>query len=340
MSKENTAWFKEAKYGVFLHYLAATHYQIMKGKKLPDAAEWNRRVEAVDVEALARSIADTGAGYALITVGQSIPHHCSPNAVYQGLTGRTEKYCSERDLIADLAAAMEKQGIRLMVYYHGIPPSHDPDTVKAMNAEVFLEAHKKWMEYVLKREDPTKDPIVSTVAEKLGEFRKIHLDIMREWSDRWGKSVHGWWIDGCSPAYRLWDLEDELNYSDFAAALKSGNKESIVAFNPQVFDELKPRTEYEDYIAGEFNWDFPVDSEMFPITAKAAGKQTHITTFLGRHWRIGPSRFSDDFVAGYTKHLSDSGTVITWDVPIGDDGRIPEEFLRKLSAAGRAAGKL
>ncbi len=38
----------------------------------------------------------------------------------------------------------------------------------------------------------------------------------------------------------------------------------------------------------------------------------------------------DQLVAGFTRMMNDHGGVMTWDVPILDDGKIPGSFLRQL----------
>jgi hypothetical protein len=35
-------------------------------------------------------------------------------------------------------------------------------------------------------------------------------------------------------------------------------------------------------------------------------------------------------VTGYTKYINNHGGVITWDVPVSKDGRLPESFLKQL----------
>jgi hypothetical protein len=333
---ERTKWFREAKFGVFLHYLAATHYQMMKGKEMPDAATWQKRVSAVDVEALADQIKKSGAGYAIITLGQNCPHHCSPNALYDSLVNYEVSYLSDRDLIADLADAMEARGLRLMVYYHGHMSLKDEQMVHAMKAEPFLQAHERWMHFALKCEDPSQDPVVASAAEKLDTFRELHLKIIREWAERWGNKVHGWWIDGCFPELKVWDLPGRLGYKGFAETLRAGNPDSIVAFNPALVRRLRPRTPYEDYIAGEVCEALPIDSDLFGLNELTEGKQPHVTSFLGEHWRVGQQRLSDQLAASYTRHLADHGVVMTWDVPIDDAGVIEPSFIGTLQKIRKA----
>jgi hypothetical protein len=332
-------WFYRAKFGVFLHFLAATVYQQMRGKELPSPDQWNEQVDAFDVDGVARTVAGTGAGYLFITVGQNNGYHCAPNAVYDGVVGRTHSSrCSRRDLVADLARALEAHGIRLMVYYHGHPPTGDPDWLEAAGVQHFAPMHQRWMDKALDvGGDPGPDDVFREGAERLDDWRALHLDIMREWSERWGGLIHGWWIDGCFPGLQVWDLPGRLGYKEFAAALKAGNPDSIVAFNPALVKQLKPRTPYEDYTAGEVCEALPVFSELFPLERWAGeGVQSHVLGFLGQHWRIGPPRFSDELVTAYSRHLAEHGVVITWDVPVGDYGAIPDEFISQLGLIGRA----
>jgi hypothetical protein len=58
--------------------------------------------------------------------------------------------------------------------------------------------------------------------------------------------------------------------------------------------------------------------------------------FIGREWGGGPPRLSPELVAAYTRYVADNGAVVTWDVPVGRDGRIAEEFMAHLTAIGKA----
>jgi alpha-L-fucosidase len=47
-------------------------------------------------------------------------------------------------------------------------------------------------------------------------------------------------------------------------------------------------------------------------------------------------RFSDELVIAYTRYIQSHGGGVTWDVPVHADGAIPEDFVRRLTAVGRA----
>src|SRR5690349_254781 len=78
--------------------------------------EWNRLVDGFDAEALAKQLQSAGAGYYQITIGQNSGYYLAPNSVYDRTTGITPSKCSRRDVVADLFDALDKRGIKLMVY--------------------------------------------------------------------------------------------------------------------------------------------------------------------------------------------------------------------------------
>ena len=51
----------------------------------------------------------------------------------------------------------------------------------------------------------------------------------------------------------MYRFDDEPNFSSFAAALRAGDPDPIVAFNPGVRVPVVAHTKHEDYVAGEVN---------------------------------------------------------------------------------------
>ncbi len=127
--------------------------------------------------------------------------------------------------------------------------------------------------------------------------------------------------------------EDAPNFRSFAEAMKAGNSEAVVAFNPGVM--VVCLTPYEDYTAGESNALWTPNSG--PGERFMAGAQIHVLTFLGEFWCTGKPRFSDELARSYTQYINSFGGAVTWDVPIRADGTIRDEFLRKLVGIGRTA---
>ena len=124
MDRTNTDWFHNAGWGIFTHYLSELP---SIDTKTPD--DWNRLIDAFDVDGLARQLADIHAGYYFITIGQNSGFYLSPNATYDRITGITPSKLSRRDLVADLAAALAKRNIPLLVYFTTGAPSRASEAI-------------------------------------------------------------------------------------------------------------------------------------------------------------------------------------------------------------------
>jgi hypothetical protein len=314
----HTDWFRDAGWGVMCHYLAGLPGSGDDAYGIA-AEDWNRQVDAFDLDALVTQVASTGAGYLLFTVGQNSGHYCAPNATYDELTSLRPSKCSCRDLIAELADALQPRGVRLMVYTTSGAPN-EPNAARAL----------KW---VNNHEQP---------GHRLAEFQGMWNRILTEWSERWGRGVAGWWVDGCYFAETMYEFEDEPNWESLRRALKAGNPEAIVAFNPGVKVPVITQGG-EDYTAGELAGALHVGGwrhgAFRTIPSQVGGAQYHVLTFLGQMWRQGTPRFPDELAIGYTTFVTDRGGGITWDVPIEPTGRIPAPFVEQLQAVGRATGR-
>jgi len=166
-------------------------------------------------------------------------------------------------------------------------------------------------------------------GQRLAEFQIKWEAIIREWSERWGTSVSGWWIDGCYFSDEMYRHQDPPNFGSFAAALRSGNPDSLVAFNPGVMVPVISLTEHEDYTAGEISDAFPVcPGEM------VGNSRYHVLSYLGERWGSGKPRFSNDFVRGYTRDVNSRGGVVTWEVPILKNGLLDASFMDQLNSIG------
>ncbi|MBN1346400.1 MAG: alpha-L-fucosidase [Phycisphaerae bacterium] len=318
-------WFHGAKWGVLTHYLGAAPSS--DGGAELTAKQWNAQVDAFDVDGLVKQLASTGTRYYVITIGQNSGHYCSPNATYDKIVGIRPSKCSRRDLVKDLYEALAPHGIRLMVYLPSGAPAADPVAVRKL----------KW---AWGRADGWPRGGALT-HDRLVEFQRNWEAVIREWSKRWGRHVHGWWIDGCYFADDMYRFEDAPNFASFAAALRAGNPDAIVAFNPGVKIPVVCHTKYEDYTAGEVGLsDLPRAIESCGgrwIERDGKKNQYHILTFLGKTWCGGERpELPDEKIIGYTRQITDRGGVVTYDVPIMKNGLIPQPFVEQLRAIGRA----
>ena len=322
---ERTDWFRTSQWGVMTHYLGAAPSS--DGGAELTAEMWNEQVDAFDVEGLTNQLASTGAKYVLFTLGQNSGHYCAPNATYDKLVGISPSKCSRRDLVADLAAALEKKNIRLMVYLPSGAPAADHVARKKLGWR--WGSPGGWQ---LPGEE---------VGGRLVEFQQRWEAVIREWSVRWGSSVSGWWIDGCYFPDQMYHFDDAPNFASFAAALRAGNPDAIVAFNPGVKVPVVPHTGVEDYAAGEVTLkQLPKAVAACPgrwLELDGANVQFHILTFLGTSWCKGKRpMWSDEKIVDLTRQVVAKEGVITYDVPIQVSGLIPEPFIEQLQAIGHA----
>ncbi|MDB6126297.1 MAG: hypothetical protein JWM35_193 [Verrucomicrobia bacterium] len=304
------------KWGMLACYLADTASNLKPTTLSVD--EWNRRIDAFDVEGLARQLADARVPYFIITIGQNSGFYLSPNRTYDDIVGIRPSKCSQRDLIAELAKALFPHEIPLMVYLPGGAPASDA---------------------------VAKERLEGKPDERMTELQRNWEVVCREWSLRWGKSVSGWWIDGPYNA-AAYQHPDAPNYRSFAEALKAGNPDAIVAFNNGLRTPLYSMTEFEDYTPGEIERDLSVAAGNTPDFSRLAnyerflnGAQLHVLTIMGEWWGKGPRRFPDELTIGYTKFINSRGGVVTWDAPLLANGLIDEEFLPQLTALGRAGSR-
>ena len=312
--RANTDWFKQCRWGLFTHYLADSASNLQPIALPVD--EWNRRIDAFDVEGLARQLAEAQVPYFVITLGQNSGFYLSPNQAYDDIVGIRPSKCSRRDLIADLARALTPRGIRLLAYLPGGAPAADAV------AKARLEG----------RPD-----------ERLTDLQRNWEAVAREWSLRWGTSLSGWWIDGPynTAAY---SHPDAPNYRSFAEALKAGNPDAIVAFNNGLRTPLYSMTEFEDFTPGEIERDLTVAAGNTPDYSRLQnyerflnGAQLHVLTIMGEWWGKGPVRFPDELTIGYTKFINRRGGAVTWDVPLTTTGLIDDSFRPQLAALGHSA---
>jgi hypothetical protein len=292
------AWFPEAKYGVFVHFLGG-------------GPAWNEQVERFDVEAFAAQMNEAGAAYVIFTLGQNSGYYCAPNAAYSAYCGyEPGDRCSNRDLPRDLIAALAKYDIRLMLYLPSRAPQADANAMSGLTD--------------VNEQHPAPQ-----------EFTTRWSEVIREWSLRYGENVHGWWFDGSYNTAGWDDLEKPANWSTWAAACRAGNPESILAFNPgtdltKAFSRL---TAEQDYTAGEQN-SFTALPAQYPAPD---GMVWHILAHLGTFWaKADGPQHSDDAMIAYVRAVHEAGGVVSIEVNVDTDGAVFAPHLAQLKAIAHA----
>jgi hypothetical protein len=292
-----TDWLKDARLGVFMHFWANSSNDM-------------KLVDAFDVPAVTRQLKEIGAGYFVLTLGQNAGFYNAPNATYDRFLGSVPgERCSRRDLPLDLHRALQPAGIRLMLYLPCQTPNQD---ARAQRAFGLPEG---------KRDQPINE-----------EFARKWVQVIHEWSARYGDKVAGWWFDG---GYRHIQFNDAIA-GIYADAVKRGNPRAIVTFNPGI--KLVRHTRAEDYTAGELNEPFNV----LPTSRWVDGSQWHALTYLGSNWGHRDTRQPAERWLQWVKAVMDKGGAVTLDLgPNGDAkagpvGTFSEVQMTQVKAIRRA----
>ncbi len=207
--RSSTEWMADAKYGLMFTWTEASFPRSGPKKSYEEA------VRDFDVNAFADMVANTGAGFIVLCTSWASYYFPAPIQSWERVApGHTAR----RDLIADLADALGKRHIKLMLYYHAGSRQDgwwSAAEARAMNRDAYF---KEW-------ED---------------QIREIGL--------RYGDKLAGWWFDdGITFYYPM-----QAPWKAMTEAAKAGYPKRVVGYNSWI---LPKATDLEDYACGE--GDFP-----------------------------------------------------------------------------------
>jgi hypothetical protein len=300
--RASTDWFVKTGYGVMFHWTDFT--QPRDGMKKP----YSDAVNAFDVDAFARVVDEMGAAYVVFTLNHAHPHCPAPikswETIHRGWT-------TKRDLIGEIADALEKQSIRLLLY---------------INSPVL-----------------TKLGGIGTtglydLAFSEERFTEIHKDVLSEIGLRYRDKLAGYWFDSWYQSLAAYsDVPIEAIYR----ACKVGNPDRIAAFNFWIFPVLTP---WQDYWAGElYSLQNPFESRYIQ-RGPGTGFQAHGMVSMLPSWvhsETGPipsPQFSTSELIAYVKANMEHQAVTTINIGIYQDGAIDEsslDMMRQLRGAIR-----
>jgi formylglycine-generating enzyme required for sulfatase activity len=293
------------------------------GSKAERQAWLDRTVDAFDLAAYMRRFDETGADWLAFTIIQNNGAFLSPNPV---IPPQAELLMSRRDLMMELAQQLHQRGKGLIIYM----PS-DIETSISSRSGVKPEDYGAW-----------------------------YRSLVRAYSEKFGKLLHGWWFDSCVA------LPNE-RWQEWLAACRAGNPDSAVAFSGAEFctgGPIEPRCPIEDYHAGEIHIldggrirrDFLIPGARFTIDPDGVMRKEgdseplryHMPTgqFIGNvQWHcllpldltFNPAipsrlcRYSDTELFGFVDAVKSVGGAITINVPIDfTNGRIPDDSHAQL----------
>ena len=298
--RASTDWFARAGYGVMFHWTDLT--QPRDGVKKPYA----EAVNAFDVDTFAKLIVEIGAGYVIFTLNHAHPHCPAPiqswEAVHLGSTTR-------RDLLGDIADALEKRGIRFLLYINS--------PVLAMLGHIGTTG-----QYEL------------TCSEE--QFTEIHKNVLGEIGLRYRDKLAGYWFDSW---YQSLAAYPDLPIDAVYRYCKVGNPDRITAFNFWIFPVLTP---WQDYWAGELNsLQSPFESRYIQRGA-GTGFQAHGMVSMLPSWvhnetgPIPPPQFTSEDLIAHVKASMEHQAFTTINIGIYQDGTIEQSSLDMMRQLRRA----
>jgi hypothetical protein len=307
--RSKTDWFVNAKYGVMFHYSSTVYPR--SGPRKP----FDQAVREFNVDKFVEMVKKTGAGYVFFFVSHGIFWFPAPiKTVEEILPGRT----CDRDLIAELASALEPHNIKLLLYYN---PSYNDDVDWRKAAGWGSQLHFQ-----------TSKECGNELVWDKSPFYENQCRILEEIGERYGRSVWGYWFDNGYP-FQLFERQ--------AHACKVGNPDRIIGYNSGIYPKI---TDFQDFFAAEFGCSpiLPPDN-YFNENGPQGGLQPHGTIFIDGAWHhfrpdteIGPQRFSTEALIDYAKKCIDRKLVLTINMCIYQDGTVSPVTLEQMKSLRKA----
>lgn len=194
-SRANSSWLAKAGYGLMFHWTSQSVSEDGTQKTFAKA------VDDFDVNAFAGMVESTGAGYVIFTVSHAEPYCPAPLKSWEKFH---PGYTTRRDLIDEIATALNARGIKLICYF---PP-------------FIIGRHRNLNER---------------------EFTKLSMDVITEFGERYGKKVAGYWFDGW---YQGFEEYPDFPFKRFFQVCKIGNPDRIMALNSWIYPAVTVWEEY------------------------------------------------------------------------------------------------
>jgi hypothetical protein len=208
--RSDTKWMADAGYGLMFQWGGWGYPQHGPQKK------WPKMIDDFNVDSFADMCAETGARYVVWSATWMTYFFPAPiKAIDAILPGRT----CWRDLIGELADALNKRGMKMILYYH---------------------LGRWWAPYGILQSGWAKNGISE---EDHQFFVDSFCSITTEIGLRYGKKLAGWLIDDGMIFY-------PAPFEKMGQALKAGNSNRLVSYSSYVMPRY---TEFQDYHFGEGN---------------------------------------------------------------------------------------
>lgn len=202
--RSRPSWLTNARYGLFFHWNARSQPRTGQAKSYQEA------VKDFNVPVFADMIESTGADFIVLTTSWDLQTFPAPlKTLDQLMPGNT----TSRDLIADLADALNRRNIKLLVYCN------------------FRLSRLGW-----KKEDRNTPGKTEAFFEKL-------TTIYNEIGKRYAHKIAGLWIDDGMGLYPY-----NAPFEAITSAVKRDDKEMVIGYNSWIYPKF---TDFQDFYGGE-----------------------------------------------------------------------------------------
>jgi hypothetical protein len=284
-------------YGLMFHWVG----QSMPRKGNPMAYE--DAVKGFDTVEFANIVNKTGAKFVFMTANHMYPHFPAPILSWEkNFPGMT----TQRDLVFDLAHALKKYEIDLMLYIN-------------FTAAYFPKYGQK----------PGEEAIHAEAT--FSEYEQFCCEVFEEIGFRYGELIKGWWIDSCYQVHRQYIAVD---FARIYMASKAGYADRITTFNYWVLPVV---TKHLDYWAGEVCDIIKLPEALKYTYGCAKGIVPHVLLLMEDNWwhdkkdQIIPApRLRSAELATFIRGMNACGGMVTINLQIYQDGGVGEESLREL----------
>ncbi len=318
----DTSWMLQARYGIFVHY----QYRILLGYSVATtpqfpqpaqmtAGEWNRLVGGFDVHGFADQVAEARVGWVIFCIDDHyFAWPCAPNKAFDEYTGYAPgEKCARRDLIMELANALNSRGVKLICYFAGLNGYiREPKVLAGLG----------------------DDGDSKTAPSR--ESRKRRLEMLKEYADRYQGKIAGWWFDGM-------ELNSYKDKPDDWAAIDSivhrANRRAVIAFSYGDNEQACVQKGIDDYTGGD-TWSKQQLNRFTPRDLPAQGGILwHGKIYCGNvyHGQGDANQFSDQELIDWIKTCNSQGGACTLDWPFDPrTGLIKDLGFAQLKRIARA----
>lgn len=289
--RATTDWLARAGYGVMFHWTSESR------PRHGPAVSYQQAVDAFNVDAFTKMVEGTGARYVVFTVNHARPHCPAPirswERIHPGSTTR-------RDLLGEIARALEARDIRLVLYV----ASHTVGKLHVATGK---------------------------------EYVAIHKEVLQEIGQRYGSRVAGYWFDGW---YQTLEAYPEIEPRDLLPSVRAGNPARLAAFNFWVYPIETAWQDYWAGEVAEivrpassrYMTSGPAIGLQAHFLLFADAPWVHSTP----ETEMESLRFSDAALIDFVRRNSEKEAPVTINLGVYQDGTIGEAAQRQMTALRRA----